>query len=167
MTAKIYSLGYNEIKTYFFALLFILGNILLPQLCHLIPQGGLIFLPIYFFTLFGAYKYGIIVGLLTASISPLANHFLFGMPAAGVLPAIIIKSGILAIAAAYFANHAKDVSLWAIFAAVACCQLFGSAIEWMITKDLFIALQDIRLAIPGILIQIFGGYALLKATANK
>ena len=38
-----------------FAALFIVGNIVFPQLCHaLMPKGGLIFLPIYFFTLFGA-----------------------------------------------------------------------------------------------------------------
>ena len=47
------------------AMLFILGNMVLPQLCHLIPQGGITWLPIYFFTLIGAYKYGWKVGLLT------------------------------------------------------------------------------------------------------
>jgi hypothetical protein len=63
---KLYSLSYKETKTYLFAALFIAGNIVLPQFCHLFPQGGLIFLPIYFFTLVGAYKYGMSVGLLTA-----------------------------------------------------------------------------------------------------
>ena len=43
---KLYSLNYNEVKTYIVAALFILGNILLPQLCHLVPQGGMIMLPI-------------------------------------------------------------------------------------------------------------------------
>ena len=61
-----YSLTLKDTKTYLFSSLFILGNILLPQICHLIPQGGLIFLPIYFFTLIGAYRYGLIVGLFTA-----------------------------------------------------------------------------------------------------
>ena len=78
---KLYSLNYNEAKTYITAALFILGNIALPQICHLVPQGGMIMLPIYFFTLIGAYKYGWKVGLLTALLSPVANHLLFGMPA--------------------------------------------------------------------------------------
>ncbi len=29
-----------SVRTYGFCLLFIAGNILLPQLCHLIPDGG-------------------------------------------------------------------------------------------------------------------------------
>ena len=50
-SAKLYSLNYSNVKTYLFALLFIAGNIALPQLCHLIPYGGPTLLPIYFFTL--------------------------------------------------------------------------------------------------------------------
>lgn len=65
-TVKLYSLNFRQAKTYWFTLLFVAGNLILPQLCHLIPQGGLILLPIYFFTLIAAYKFGIRVGLLTA-----------------------------------------------------------------------------------------------------
>ena len=83
-------LGFDEAKTYWMAGLFILGNIVLPQLCHLVPQGGLRWLPIYFFTLIGACKYGWRVGLLTAVVSPLLNTVLFGMPAVAGLPAILL-----------------------------------------------------------------------------
>lgn len=78
-SVKLYSLNYRQAVTYGAALLFVAGNIAMPQLCHLVPQGGLILLPIYFFTLIGAYKYGWRVGLLTAVLSPLANNLLFGM----------------------------------------------------------------------------------------
>ena len=54
-SAKLYSLNYSNVKTYLFALLFIAGNIALPQLCHLIPYGGPTLLPIYFFTLIAGY----------------------------------------------------------------------------------------------------------------
>lgn len=57
-TVRLYSLDYSNLKTYFAAALFILGNLVLPQLCHLVPQGGVTLLPIYFFTLIAAYKYG-------------------------------------------------------------------------------------------------------------
>ena len=57
-TVKLYSLNYSNVKTYLAASLFIVGNILFPRLFHLIPLGGLTWLPIYFFTLIGAYKYG-------------------------------------------------------------------------------------------------------------
>ena len=111
-SAKLYSLNYSNVKTYLFALLFVAGNIALPQLCHLVPYGGPTLLPIYFFTLIAAYKYGFQVGLLTA------------------------------------------------------VQLIGTAFEWMIEGDFYIAVQDFRIGIPGMLIQWFGGYALLKAIAK-
>ena len=89
MTAKLYAYGYADVRTYLFAALFVVGNVVLPQLVHLIPQGGLTWLPIYFFTLVGAYKYGWRVGLLTAIVSPLVNSFFFGMPVAAMLPGIM------------------------------------------------------------------------------
>lgn len=165
-TVKLYSLSYKEIKTYLFALLFVVGNIALPQVCHLIPGGGLTWLPIYFFTLIAAYKYGLRVGLLTAILSPLLNSALFGMPPVAVLPAILIKSTLLAGAAAYAAHRFEKVSLLAIIGAVLAYQVIGTLIEWAVVQDLALAIQDFRIGIPGMLVQIFGGYALLKAIAK-
>lgn len=163
---KLYSLPLTNAKTYLFATIFVIGNLLLPQLAHLIPQGGFIFLPIYFFTLVAAYKYGIHVGLLTAVLSPLANHLLFGMPPAAVLPAIIIKSAILAISAAWLAKRFQKVSLVAILLAILAYQVIGTAAEWAMTQNLMVALQDFRLGVPGMLIQLVGGYFVLKALAK-
>ncbi len=165
-TIKLHSFSYNNSKTYLFALIFIAGNIIFPQLTHFVPKGGLIFLPIYFFTLIAAYKYGITVGLLTAVLSPLVNNILFGMPPSASLPAILIKSTILAIAAAGAARHFGKVTLAGVAFAVLAYQIVGTLIEWILVKDFFIAVQDFRIGIPGILIQIFGGYALLKAIAK-
>ncbi len=108
---KLYSTGYREAKTYLAAALFVAGNIVLPQICHLVPQGGLRWLPIYFFTLVGAYKYGWRVGLLTALLSPVVNSALFGMPAAAMLPVILLKSVLLAVAASLAARRAGRVTL--------------------------------------------------------
>lgn len=163
---KLHSLDYSNVKTYLFSLLFVAGNIALPQICHLIPNGGITILPIYFFTLIAAYKYGIRVGLLTAVLSPLINHLLFGMPAAAMLPVILIKSGLLAVAASAAAHYAQKISLPAILMAVLSYQIIGTLVEWAIVKDFFVAIQDFRIGIPGILLQIFGGYLLLKALAR-
>ncbi|MDR1810987.1 MAG: ECF transporter S component [Prevotella sp.] len=165
-TVKLYSLTCRETRTYLFAALFIAGNIILPQLCHLVPGGGLTWLPVYFFTLIAAYKYGLRVGLLTAVLSPLLNSLLFDMPAAQALPAIVVKSTILAVAAAYAARKAQNVSILAILAAVLAYQAAGTLVEWAIVKDFFVALQDFRIGVPGILFQIIGGYILLKAIAK-
>lgn len=161
-SVTLYQLDYREAKTYLLAVLFIAGNILLPQLCHLVPQGGLMLLPIYFFTLVGAYKYGMTVGLLTAVLSPLANHWLFGMPPTPMLAPILIKGIVLAIAAAWVARSSKEVSLLSILLVVVAYQLVGSLAEWAISGSLQAALQDVRLGMPGIIIQIVGGWAVLR-----
>ena len=105
------NLSVVNVRTYLFAVLFVGGNMLLPQLCHLMPDGGKIFLPIYFFTLIASYKFGLKVGILTAVLSPLCNHLLFGMPPAGMLPVLLVKSTLLALVGAIVADRSQRVSL--------------------------------------------------------
>lgn len=165
-SAKLYSLNYSNVRTYLFALLFVAGNIALPQICHLVPYGGPTLLPIYFFTLIAAYKYGFRVGLLTAILSPVINHLLFAMPSEAALPIILIKSALLAGTSALAARTLKSVSLWAILGVVLSYQIIGTAFEWAFIGNFHVAVQDFRIGIPGMLIQWFGGYALLKAIAK-
>ncbi|MBS6459961.1 MAG: ECF transporter S component [Alistipes sp.] len=166
-SVKLYSFGYGEARTYMVAALFVLGNIALPQLCHLVPQGGLTWLPIYFFTLVGAYKYGWRVGLLTAVLSPLVNCAAFGMPAVASLPAILLKSAVLAGAAGYAAYRFKRVSLAVMVGVVLFYQAVGTIGEWIMVGDLFDALQDFRIGIPGMLLQIFGGWAIIRFVLKR
>lgn len=161
-TIALYQYNYCELRTYLATLLFVAGNIILPQLCHLIPQGGLILLPIYFFTLIGAYKYGFTVGLLTAVFSPLVNNLLFGMPPTPMLPVILLKSTMLALAAAFIASRSGKVTLLNIALAVIAYQLLGGIGEAFISGSVQAPLQDVTLGLPGILLQIIGGWALLK-----
>ena len=153
-TVKLYSLEYNYAKTYWVAALFVAGNILLPQLCHLIPQGGIRWLPIYFFTLIGAYKYGWRVGLLTAIVSPLVNSALFGMPA-------------VAGAAGYTALRFKRASLVLLTGVVAAYQMAGTLGEWVMKGDFWIAAQDFRIGLPGMLVQIIGGWFIINHLIRK
>ncbi|MFI3263452.1 MAG: ECF transporter S component [Rikenellaceae bacterium] len=161
-TLKLYSLSYTQLKTYLLALGFVAGNIVLPQICHLVPQGGFIFLPIYFFTLLAAYKYGWKVGLLTAVLSPVLNHLLFGMPPLAVLPAILTKSLLLVAAASLAAHYFKTVSLLILVGVVLCYQILGSAVEWAILGDFGLAIQDFKLGIPGMLLQVLCVNMLIK-----
>lgn len=161
-TAAVSSLSFRESKTYVMSALFVAGNIILPQLCHLVPQGGLTWLPIYFFTLIAAYRYGLAAGLLTAVVSPVVNSLLFGMPAAAMLPIILTKSVLLAVAASFAARRAGCVALWAVAAAVVAYQSVGLLAEWGMSGSLAAAFQDVRIGWPGLLVQVFGGYALMK-----
>ena len=159
---KIYNYGLNELKTYLFVLLFVAGNIILPQLCHLIPDGGKMFLPIYFFTLVASYKYGVKVGLITAVLSPIINSLLFGMPAFAILPAILTKSVVLALAASFVANKTHKISIVNLLIVILTYQCVGTLAEWAMTSSFYVAIQDFRLGIPGMVLQLFGTYFLLK-----
>lgn len=161
-TLRLYSLGYTQVRTYLLTLAFVIGNIIMPQVCHLVPQGGFIFLPIYFFTLIGAYKYGWKVGLLTALLSPAINHLLFGMPPMAVLPAILIKSIILALSAGVAAHYFKRISIPILLLVVLTYQVIGTLAEWVMVADLSKAVQDFRVGIPGMLIQVLGGYICIR-----
>lgn len=154
--------GFSSLRTYVAAAIFVVGNIVVPQLCHLIPNGGLIFLPIYFFTLVGAFKCGWKVGLLTAVLSPVVNCLLFGMPPVASLPAILIKSLALVLAVA-LVSRKMGFSIWAVALAVLSYQVVGMLAEFLMDFNFLHAIQDIRIGWPGILIQIVGGWALLKA----
>ena len=156
------NLTFSHPRTYVAATLFIIGNIILPQLVHTLHQGGPTWLPIYFFTLIGACLCGWRVGLLTALASPVVNSLLFGMPAVAMLPAIILKSTVLAMVAALAVRKAGRLSLALIVAIVACYQGIGTLGEWMLTGDFAVACQDFRLGFPGMLLQIFGGYAVVR-----
>ncbi len=166
-SVKLYSLRYDSAKTYLVAAAFVIGNILLPQLCHAVPQGGMRLLPIYFFTLVGAYKYGWRAGLLTAVLSPLINSALFGMPAVESLPAILLKSVLLAAAAGAVAARYKRVSLPIMVLVVLSYQIVGTLGEWAIKGDLTLALQDFRIGAAGMLLQIFGGWAVIRYLLRK
>ena len=160
------NLSVKELKTWIFTSLFIVGNLLLPQLCHFVPGGGLIFLPIYFFTLIAAYKFGLKVGLLTAVLSPLVNSLLFGMPIVAMLPIILTKSVLLAIVASSVAHRSKSVSVILLALVVLSYQVLGGVVEGLMAQNLMAGVQDFRIGFPGLMVQILGGWMVLKAMAR-
>lgn len=160
------SLGLTNVRTYVWGTAFVIGNLVLPQLCHFIPDGGKMLLPIYFFTLIASYKFGLRVGLLTAIFSPLLNCLLFGMPPVAVLPVLLVKSSLLAIAAAAVASYTRKLSLLHLAIVVLAYQLVGGVAEGILTGTLSAPLQDLTLGLPGIGLQIVGGWIALKLLAK-
>lgn len=159
---RLYALDYNKARTYLLATLFVIGNLLVPQLFHLVPNGGAVWLPIYFFTLVGAYKYGWKMGLLVALFSPMLNCLLFGMPAVAALGAITLKSVVLAFAAGIFASRFHKAALWQLLVVVLSYQVVGTLGEWLMVGDFFAAVQDFRMGIPGMLLQVVGGWLVIN-----
>lgn len=164
LASKEYS--FRNYRTYLAAAAFVIGNIVVPQLCHLIPGGGLIFLPIYFFTLVAAFRCGWKVGLLTAILSPVVNCVLFGMPPVASLPAILVKSLTLVATVAIVSRKMK-FSILSVAVAVLSYQIVGMAVEYLMDFNFMHAIQDIRIGWPGMLIQVVGGYLVIKLLEKK
>ena len=88
------------------------------------------------------------------------------MPALNVLPILLVKSSLLAIIAAYIAQYSKKVSLIHLAITVVAYQLIGGVAEYFMTSSVPSAMQDFTLGFPGMIIQILGGWFVLKTLAN-
>ena len=159
---RLYALNYDEVRTYLWATLFVACNMVLPQLFHLIPQGGVIFSPLSLVILAGAYKFGWKAGLLAAVLSPLVNHFAFGLPQWGVLQVMILKLSVLAIVAGLAAQHFKSVSLLLIIGVVLVSKVIGCVGELMLTGGIEATIADFTVGWPGLMLQVFGAWLILK-----
>ena len=165
-TTNLYTPGYTDVKTYLLATLFVIGNVAVPQLCHLAALGGPRWLPIYFFTLIAGYKYGWKTGLLTALASAAINHGLFGMPSTAALPAILVKSSALALIAGIVSRELGRVSVTGIALTVAGYLTVGTLAEWAMSGSVSAGLQDVAIGYPGLIAQTLGGYLLLRALSR-
>lgn len=84
-----------------------------------------------------------------------------------MLAPILVKSVLLAVAAGYAAAHFRRVSLSIMAGVVLFYQIVGSMVEWGMTGSVMAALQDFRLGIPGMALQIVGGYLFIKYLLRK
>ena len=160
--ARLYTLNFDEIRTYLVSALFVVANLLLPQLAHLIPQGGVILAPLSLVMLVGAYKFGWKAAVLAAVVSPLVNHALTGLPAWGVLPVMTVKLMVLALTAGLVAQWTKKVSIPLLVAVVLGAEVLGGLGELLLTGGIAMTTADFIVGWPGLLLQVIGGYGLLK-----
>lgn len=159
---RLYALNYDEAKTYLWAAVFVACNLVLPQLFHLIPQGGVIFSPLSLVILAGAYKFGWKTGLLAALASPLVNHAITGMPAWEVMPVMTLKLAVLALVAGFAAQRFKTVSLPLLIGVVLVSLAIGCLGEFILTGGIAATIADFTIGWPGLLLQVFGAWLILK-----
>ena len=160
-------LGWSEVKLYLFSALFAAGNLLVPLALHTIPDAGAVFLPLFFFTLIAAWQFGLWTGLVVALVSPILNYLLIGMPPAALMPGILTKSVAFALVAVLLARSTHKVSLWGLIVAVAAMQTAGFVVERFTGTPMGVSLKLLQMAIPGMLILVFGGYLILRLLNRK
>lgn len=159
---RLYAFNYDEAKTYLWATVFVACNLVLPQVFHLIPQGGVIFSPLSLVILAGAYKFGWKTGLLAALASPLVNHAITGMPALEVLPVMTLKLAVLALVAGLAAQRFKTVSLPLLIGVILVSKAIGCLGEFILTGGMAATIADFTIGWPGLLLQVFGAWLILK-----
>ena len=157
-----FALAFNEVRTYFWAAVFILSNLVLPQVCHLIPQGGVMLAPLSFVIIAGAYHFGWKPALLAAVLSPLVNHYATGMPAWGVLQVMTIKLIVLALVAGLAAQYFRKATLPILAGVVIAAEIFGGLGELALTGGIAATIADFTIGWPGLLLQILGTYFICK-----
>ena len=156
----------RQVKLYLFWLAFTLGNVLFPMIVHAVPNGGMIFLPLFFFTLVAAYSEGLLVGMLVAIASPLINHALTGMPMLSMLPVVLFKSLFIALAASMVSQLMKKISMPLIVLMVVAMQGFGGLLDFFISGNVERVLSSLRMGLLGMIIMAFGGFAMLRIIAR-
>lgn len=161
---RLYALNYDEAKTYLWAAVFVACNLVLPQVFHLIPQGGIIFAPLSFVILAGAYKFGWKTGLLAALASPLVNHAITGMPAWDVMPVMTFKLAVIALVAGFAAQRFHSVSLPLLVGVVLVSLVIGGLGELILTGGIAATIADVTIGWPGLLLQVFGTWLILRFT---
>ena len=161
-TVRLYTLNYDEAKTYLWAVIFVACNLILPQVFHLIPQGGIIFAPLSLVILVGAYKFGWKTGLLAALASPIVNHLITGQPATEVMPVMTLKLVALALVAGFTAQYFKRVTLPLLIGVVLVALVIGGLGELALTGAIAATIQDFTIGWPGLLLQVFGTWLILR-----
>jgi len=159
-------LGLADARLYLATAAMVLGNLALPWAVHQIPGAGPMLMPILFFTLVAGWRFGALAGVLTGVLSPLANHFLTGMPPAPALTGLILQSALLAVLAAGIGARGGKATLARLGVVVLLHQaLVGAAV--LALAGAGAALAGLRLHVPGMLLLVLGGWAALRLLALR
>ena len=154
-------LNLGDLRLYLATAAMVAGNLLLPLAFHQFPNAGRMFLPIFFFTLVAGWRFGAQAAVLTAVLSPVANHFLTGMPPAPMLQEIILQSALLGALAAIAASRATRPTL-ALLGLVVLAHQALVLFPTLIHAGWQPCLAALKFRLPGLLLQVLGGFAVLR-----
>ncbi len=165
------SMGLRSPRLYIASLCLIAGNVILPALAHHIPGGGPALMPLFFFTLIAGWEFGLSCALLTALGSPLISFALTGMPRPSALMGVILSSIALGLLAAFFSTifsttgrSRRGVATWGVrlaFLAAIVAMHQALLMGLALSNGLDPALKGLVMRLPGALLQILGGCAVI------
>lgn len=153
----VHELKFTSTDLYLKSGLFVVANILFPQVFHLIPGGGIMFLPIYFFTLISAMRFGWQTGVLTAVMTPIIGNMFFGAPMAAMVPDMLLKGAVLSVVA-WFAVKRLGADWKSSFISVLAAWALVGIVE-LPFMGASVAFQDFVTGLPGMALMIVGSWA--------
>lgn len=65
------------------------------------------------------------------------------------------------------AHQYNKIAMSLLLGTVLFYQIIGTLGEWGMKGDFYLAIQDFRIGIPGMLLQVFGGYVFVKYLIRK
>jgi hypothetical protein len=160
------SLSLDDPRLYLAVAGMVLGNLALPWAVHRFPGAGAALLPLFFFTLIAGWRFGVAAGVLTGVLSPLANHLLTGLPPAPAYLLLMGQSAVLGALAGSAGARRPRPGLGQVMTVVLVHQ---ALVAWptLAQAGVRAAWLGFELRLPGILLQILGGCALLRLLAPR
>ena len=89
------------------------------------------------------------------------------MPAAEVLPVMTMKLAVLALVAGLTAQHFKTISLPILIGVILVTKAIEALGEFVLTGGIAATVADFTIGWPGMLLQIIGGYLVIKYLLKK
>lgn len=163
LTKTRYSAGQNAL----FILLTIAAAVLLPQIFHAVgvltgigALLGQMFLPMYIPVLIVGFFAGPVAGIAAGALSPLVSFLITGMPAAPLLPYMMLELSSFGFFAGLF-SRTKWNSMIKVLATQLCARgvrvLSVAAVSLMVTNNtvsITAAIESILIGLPGMALQI-------------
>ena len=160
-------LNFSDLILYFWATTLVIANILLIYFVHQVNVSGVvlgkILLPIYFFTLIAGGRFGWKCGLIVGLVTPIISNLVSGIPMAPVLYFVIFKSVVLGVTSGLLVNRESyKASFLDLVKIVFVYQALGSMFIFVFSHNLNMALMDVYIGWPGLIIQLIAGRVFLK-----
>jgi len=154
-----YDLKFSSIKLYVIVSVFVALDVAIPWALHIIhPMAGPTFLPMFFFILLAGLLFGWRAGILVGVLTPLVSHGICGMPAAAILPRVLVEGAMYGLAAGLLYEKLGRRVFWATLGAVVLGRLATVLFMFIIyagsINPAAMVWKAVKIGWPGIMAQV-------------
>jgi hypothetical protein len=149
------NLTFAKPQLYLISTSLLLANLLAPAITHQFGQAGQMLLPIYACSLLAGLAFGWRCGFLVGLFTPLVSFWFSHMPPISLLPFILLKSVILGSISGILIRQLSYHHTFLIAGiTLLLMQFIGDTYIYLATHQLRLALLDITIGYPGLLLQL-------------